>query len=79
MHEAGSSRALRAVGPEDLTRDVDKAPTNPIYLFHLGMACSAAGNPAMAERMLKRSLEALSFAYASDATATLKKISAQRN
>ncbi|MEO7143486.1 MAG: tetratricopeptide repeat protein, partial [Bryobacteraceae bacterium] len=62
-----------------LQQSVQKDPTNPVYLYHLGMAYGIEGNSQSAQRFLQEALQRTpNFIYAADARDALKKISSQR-
>jgi tetratricopeptide (TPR) repeat protein len=53
-----------------------KAPDNPLFQYHLGMAYLAAGRMPAAQRSLQLALRSdREFAYAADARSALEKIS----
>ena len=58
-----------------LRLSLQKEPANPIYLYHLGMAYLAQGNPQSARGLLQQALDKTpNFAYSSDARDALNKI-----
>jgi tetratricopeptide (TPR) repeat protein len=55
---------------------VQKAPNNPVFQYHLGMAYAAVGNLTSAEESLRRALNGnANFPYAASAKAALDRIS----
>lgn len=69
-----------ALAVQQLQQSVNQAPTNPIFLYHLGKAQMAAGNKRMAKQLLESVLQRTpDFAFATDARDTLKQISAVRS
>jgi predicted Zn-dependent protease len=58
-----------------LRDSVQKAPNNPVFQYHLGMAYWKTGNRDAAGRALQKALnESPSFPYSTIARATLDKI-----
>ncbi len=69
-----------ALAVPQLLQSVQKAPENPIYLYHLGLAYLAMGHSQSAKQCLQRALERTpNFVYAAHARDALRGIAASRN
>jgi Tfp pilus assembly protein PilF len=58
-----------------LTESVQKAPHNPMYQYHLGMAYLADGRLDLAAQSLQRALSDPHFSDATNARAALDRVS----